>query len=241
MTTDNKLTTTTKPPIGGLKKGIAANRAQAEYNLRSIDPTKVPNRLGLVLDDSGSMGTEGMENAHKAVKSFTLSCNSNDTSIAVYPLNAPSKPLSCDYDLINMYVGGIGSTGGTPVYSSLQDLIEKENITRAILFSDGSPTDSQLKGGGVDSYYSPYDKEKAKKVIALYKGKELAIDTIYIGQKDTPGYKEMEEIAKQTNGIFVHFQDTLSLSNSLKYLSPGFRGLLANPEIKARIERGEKI
>jgi hypothetical protein len=58
---------------------------------------------------------------------------------------------------------------------------------------------------------------------------------------DSKGYKILKELAEKTGGIFVHFKDSASLSSSLKYLSPGLRGLLSNPELKAKIERGEKI
>ncbi len=233
-----------KPPIGGFRKGIAANRDNFERTLKSIDPNTVPNRLGLIIDDSGSMGQDGMENAHTAIKSFTQSCNHTDTSIAVYPINAANKPLTCDYDLVNLYVNGIWATGGTELYSKLKELIEKENITRAIAFSDGSPTDSHISPnaeGMSNSWNWGDDGTIARKTVAMYVEKKVPVDTIYIGYDTDKPYKEMAELARVTGGVFVHFKDTASLSSSLKYLSPGFRGLLANPEIKARIERGEKV
>jgi hypothetical protein len=181
-----------------------------------------------------------------AIRSFTSSCNPQDTSIAVYPLNASKKPLTCDFDLVNAYVGGIWATGGTPIYTTLKNLVNAdydnvpENITRAIVFSDGSPTDSSIYGnegmfGYSDSGYL------AKEVVKIYQEKKIPVDTIYIGTKDTQPHKEMQKLAELTGGTCVHFQDTLSLSKSLKYLAPKFRALLSNPEIKARIERGEQI
>jgi len=236
---DESLKVITKPPIGGLKKGIAANRQAFDNNLRSIDPTTVPNRLGLVIDDSSSMGEEGMSNAHKAVKSFTDNCNMKDTSIAVYPLNREPKPLTCDYDLLNMYVLGLKATGGTYLYTTLKKMIE-QSITRAIVFSDGGPTDSCLVRDP-DSYNYMKDDTLALSIVKEYKEKEIQIDCIFIGLEDSNGYKELQELSKQTNGTFVHFKDTSSLAKSLKYLAPKYVALLANPEIKARIERGEAI
>lgn len=231
-----------KPPIGGLKKGILANKANFDTQMKDVDPKTVPNRLGLVIDDSGSMGSEGMNNVHIAVKGFTSSCNMLDTSIAVYPLNKEHKHLICDYDLVNLFVSSIGATGGTPIYGILDKLIQGEPITRAVLFSDGSPTDSSLLGDDTsgDSFWRK-PKEVAIACINKYKEKEVPIDTIFIGIENSSGYNEMKKIAELTNGTFIHFKDSLSLSTGLKYLAPKYRALLANADIKARIERGENV
>lgn len=244
MSDNNTLKIPTKPPIG-LRKGIGAARHEYEQTMKNIDPKTVPNRIGIVLDDSGSMGYEGMQNAHKAIKGFTNSCTLTDTSIAVFPLNAKQQTLTCDYDILNAYVTGIGATGGTPVYGILYNLIEVESITRAVVFSDGEPTDSSCLSGepqdNNDFYYGSKDPKKAMEVIAVYQRKEIPIDTIYIGPDATKGYREMKKLAELTNGTFIHFKDMSSLSTGLKYLSPKYRALLANPEIKAKIERGEQI
>lgn len=233
----------TKPPIGGLRKGIIANKANYDQQMKDVDPKTVPNRLGLIIDDSGSMGIEGMNNAHLAVKGFTNNCNPLDTSIAIYPLNKDAQRLVCDYDLVNLYVSGLQATGGTPIYGKLTDLITKEDITRAVLFSDGSPTDSSILSSDnneVNSWGSK-PKEVAIGTIKKYTDKEIPIDTIFIGIEESSGYKEMKKIADLTNGTFIHFKDTNSLSTGLKYLAPKYRALLANPDIKARIERGENV
>src|SRR5215831_20957994 len=110
-------TALSKPIKMGInRKGIAANKQNFDNTMRDIDPLKVPNRLGLVIDDSGSMGREGMEKAHDAVRAFCQNCNPQDTSIAVYPLNAEKRPLICNYDAVTGYVNGVWATGGTPIY-----------------------------------------------------------------------------------------------------------------------------
>ena len=244
MSDENALKIPTKPPIG-LKRGIGAARATFENTMKNIDPKTVSNRIGIVLDDSGSMGYDGMQNAHKAVKGFTNSCNMTDTSIAIYPLNKEAKPLICDYDILNAYVSGIGATGGTPIYGILANLIELEPITRAVVFSDGEPTDSSCLVGeqpdNNDFYYGSKDPKKAMEVIAIFNRKELPIDTIFIGDDGSKGYREMKKLAELTNGTFIHFKDSNSLSTGLKYLAPKYRALLANPEIRAKIERGENV
>lgn len=241
--TENSLQKTHKLPAFGLKKGIAANAHAYEQKVKSIDPQKVPNRLALVLDDSMSMGENGMKDAHSAIEAFVVNCNYEDTSIAVYPLNKEPKTLISDYSLVTLYSNTIWASGGTPIYFKLSELIDTENITRAILFSDGDPTDGRLLQGG-ENYWGASDsqfKERAPKTIAKYVEKKIPIDTIFIGYENSSGFKEMQEIAKQTGGTFLHFTDSSVLRKSLKYLAPKFRGLLANPEIKAKIEKGESV
>jgi Mg-chelatase subunit ChlD len=244
MSDENALKIPTKPPIG-LKRGIGAARATFENTMKNIDPKTVPNRIGIVLDDSGSMGHDGMENAHKAVKGFTNSCNMTDTSIAIYPLNKEAKPLISDYDILNAYVSGIGATGGTPLYTKLDQMIKEEEITRAVVFSDGVPTDStclvEEKETNDDFYYGRKDSKMALEVIMTYNNEVVPIDTIFIGEAETAGYRELKKLAEMAKGTFIHFKDSNSLSTGLKYLAPKYRALLANPEIKAKIERGENV
>src|SRR6266536_3385003 len=99
---NNKLAVKVKMP--SFKKGIAANRHNAEQTIKELDPKSVPNRLGLVFDDSGSMGGEAIEHAHSAVKNFTQSCNYNDTSLPLSPLNIDNKPFPCDSYMLNIIV-----------------------------------------------------------------------------------------------------------------------------------------
>src|SRR6266704_6139938 len=73
MSESNKLVVKVKMP--SFKKGIAVNRHNAEQTLKELNPKSVPNRLGLVFDDSGSMSGEAIVHAHSAVKNFTQSCN----------------------------------------------------------------------------------------------------------------------------------------------------------------------
>jgi len=244
MSNDTNLIVKPKPPIfgGGLAKGIRANRIKAEETINTIDPTKVTNRLGIIFDDSGSMCGDAINNAHTAVKNFTASCNFQDTSICLYPLNIEPKPLTCDYDVLNMFVMGIAATGGTPLYTILLKMIENESITRGVVFSDGSPTDSKLIG-----HSESWDSKPpafAQDTLKRYVDKEICIDTIFIGEaydQTSGGYAEMKKIAEITGGIFIHFKDSLSLSSNLKYLAPRYRALLANAELKSKVEQGGSL
>lgn len=239
-----------KPKLPSFKKGIAATREQSERQMKDLDPKTVPNRLGLIFDDSGSMGGDKMNDAKSAIKNFTLSCNPLDTSIAVYPLNMKPQTLTINFDLLNIYVMGLEATGGTPLYTKLLDLLDKEPITRVVVFSDGSPTDCKLIG--TSEAYDSKPKEYAENVVKLYNTKELHVDTIYLGEEfgyrlytDTDkdqtrasGFVEMQELARRTGGIFIHFKDSSILSKNLKYLAPKFRALLMNSELKEKIQKG---
>jgi hypothetical protein len=240
---NNSLAIKPKPPtFGGLSKGIRANRIQSEQKLQELDPKSVPNRLGLVFDDSGSMSGDAITNAHSAVKNFTASCNFNDTSICLYPLNIDPKPLTVDYDLLNIFVMGIKATGGTPLYTILLKMIENESITRGVVFSDGSPIDSKIIG--VSEHWDSKPPDFALGVIKRYTDKEIPIDTIFIGEcydNTSGGYAEMKKIAEMTGGIFIHFKDSQSLSSNLKYLAPRYRALLANAELKEKVQKGESL
>lgn len=238
---DDKLAIKNKAPMfGSMKKGIGANRENYAKKMAEVNPLEVPNRLGLVMDDSSSMGHTGMKSAHEAISGFLDACSPLDTSVAVYPLNAAPKPLECNYDLIKLFVNSIGPTGGTPIYGVLQTLITQVNMTRAILFSDGSPTDSSCLTDNdeeSDSFWGRSSK-LAKDVIKMYIEKEISIDTIYIGYGDS---KELQKLAELTGGTYLHFENINTLRKNLKYLAPKYVALLANAELKAKVERGETI
>jgi hypothetical protein len=210
------------------KRGIGANISDATDAISKIDPNTRKNRIGLVCDDSGSMSGESIINAHLAVTNFTANCKPLETSICIYPLNAASKPLTCDFDLLNMYWNSIGATGGTPLYTTLKKLIKTEEITRAVVFSDGDPTDDRLK----ETSELSFTDSIAIEVINLFRSQTVAIDTIFIGQANSSGYDEMKKLAELTGGIFIHFTDSKSLTQNLKYLTPGLRGLLVSGQVK---------
>jgi Mg-chelatase subunit ChlD len=98
------------------------------------------NKLAIVFDDSGSMSGQPIKDAHSGVRGFTNQCIPTETSIAVYPLNDDPKPLTCNYDLLNMAVSGIRATGGTPLYAKTQvALNSSDSYDRLVIFSDGDP------------------------------------------------------------------------------------------------------
>ena len=180
------------------------------------------------------MGGQAIKDAHTAIQAFSNSCTPQETSIAIYPLNADSKDRTCNYDILNAYVRGINATGGTPLYGKTIDALQNK-LTRIVIFSDGDPTDRN------EGYGEEYQHDRHEQTIECALSHETPLDTVFIGSEYDKGYKILKELAERTGGIFVHFKDSSSLSRSLKYLSPGLRGMLMNPEIKAKIERGETI
>lgn len=230
------------------KWGVGAQREQAQKILAELNPQEMPTKLAIIFDDSGSMGEMNekgdkakIEDAKAGIRNFSTQCNPRDTALAVYPLNVEAKPLTCNFDLLNLLVASINAKGGTPLYGKTIEMLQSpDGYTRGILFSDGEPTDES-------GYYSSDNDEEnigkshKDRMVDLAIAKKTPLDTVYIGQADNRGYQLMKEIADRTGGIFIHFKDSASLSANLKYLAPALRGVLLNAELKAKIERGESI
>jgi hypothetical protein len=230
------------------KWGVGAKREEAKKILETLDPTTMPTKLAIVFDDSGSMagktednGKPKIDDAKAGIRNFSSQCNPRDTAIAVYPLNVDMKPLTCNFDLLNLLCASIGPTGGTPLYTKTLEMLKSDDkYTRGILFSDGEPTDEGYGSYDPDGEDAPASNNK-EYMISTAVAKNIPLDTIFIGLADTHGYKLMKEIADRTGGIFIHFKDSASLSANLKYLAPALRGILMNADLKAKIERGESI
>lgn len=204
--------------------GLAARVQDARNRTPEVfDPLSKTNRIGLVIDDSASMGEQGMAKAREAVDAFIKNCNPTDTAIAIYPLNENAQQLNNDFALVGVYASTIQATGMTPLYDILNKMLENNPITRAVAFSDGAPN-----GRGSE-----------EETVQLYIEKKVPVDTIYIGSATERGFTIMKSLAEKTDGIFLHFTDASVLSKSLKYLSPRLRYMLENAELKEKIERGQ--
>jgi Mg-chelatase subunit ChlD len=202
--------------FAGKKVGLAAKVAEAGQN---SNPLEMTNRIGLVFDDSGSMGGEPLAKAKEAVDAFIKSCNPFDTSLALYLFgpDASNRPLTTDLVILNMYVQGLDAPNGTPLYGTLDKLINKEPVTRAVVFSDGSPTDEHKESDG------------AKRILEQYKAKGVVADTVFIGHAtDSYGASELQWIAEYTGGVFLQFKDAATFAKNFKYLAPKFRAMLSD-------------
>lgn len=233
--TDDKLAKNVNSLFAPKKYGISAQRAAAQEKIKSIDPEKCESRIAIIMDDSGSMSGQPMRDAHDGIQAFTQSCNPMNTSLSIYPLNAPSQKLTINYDILNAYVRGVWATGGTPLYEITQEALTT-NLTRAILFSDGCPNNAFP-----DESESKFSRGHDKTITDAIEAR-IPLDTVFIGDDhDTRAIEIMKDLADRTGGIFIHFKDTSSLSKNLKYLAPALRAMLMNEEIKAKIQRGETI
>lgn len=223
--TGNKLAKKTSL-FAGKKVGLAAKVEEARKNIPP--PNEMANRIGLVFDDSGSMCGEPLAKAKEAVDAFIKSCNPFDTAVALYLLGADqnNRGLTNDLVILNMYVQGLDCPNGTPLFGSMDKLINKEPITRAVVFSDGSPTD-----GGKE-----YPQSKA--VLDQYKQKGIIADTVFIGHPtDTHSIETMKWIAEYTGGIFLLFKDASTFAKNFKYLAPKFRAMLSDKSFVEEITK----
>ena len=206
--------------IGSLikKVGIQGSREESRKRMAEVKPEECANRYAIGYDDSGSM-MGSMQDAAKAVAGFLGACSPLETSVAIYPYNREAKGLTNIFDMVNAYVGGIAATGSTPLWSVLGKMLDTP-ITRAIIFSDGGPTDSESD-----------EITKARE-------KHIPVDTVYIGGGDSA---ILQDIAERTGGIYLRFDDTTTFAKQMKYLSPRYVALLSNADLKAKIQKGETI
>lgn len=217
--------------------GLAAKKAEAaakgEPRIDSIEgtPESATHRIGIVFDDSGSMYGTKITDAHAGVEEFIRNCDPNNTAVAVHPMNSDCHatfPLTRKLYTVAQGVKNYAPTGSTPLFRTLKDMLEEENLTRGIVFSDGEPNP-----GDVTGY-----KEIS---IPLAVEKKIPVDTVYIGHKDdTNAVKLMQEIAERTGGVFLIFEPgKANFRTAFKYLSPGYRAMLADKSFVAKVERGE--
>ena len=131
-------------------------------------------------------------------------------------MNAGALRLSTDLPALAVLIKGIDATGSTPALETLDNMLISENITRAIVFSDGSYSDMHFHN-----------------VVAKCKAKDIKVDTVYIGSGDS---EQMKALAEATGGYYLHFQPGLSsFRDSFKYLAPAYRAMLADKSFVDKI------
>jgi Mg-chelatase subunit ChlD len=229
--------------VGGAKViGAAAKFNNALANKTEaplVEVKTLPNRIGIVFDDSGSMGGRAIEDAKDAIDEFLQSCNRNDTAIALFPMNAHPIQLSVDYMAIALMKETIDATGGTPLFEVLDKMVRKEGLTRAIVFSDGSPS-------GVGGFWDAEERQAGwhlleKPLYVFCKEKNLKVDSVFIGEEnETTAIRIMKRIAEETGGVFLHFVPGKSnFAGAFKYLAPSYRAMLENKSFVEKLETGK--
>jgi Mg-chelatase subunit ChlD len=199
-------------------KGGSLHARIAEVELRSevapsivegfVDINTLPNRLVIMIDQSGSMNGEPIKLLENAVQDFIQKSNPQDTAIAI-----ESFPESTSIEMTNdkmklwMLCMGLRASGGTPMVDCMNRCI-KMKMTRAILISDGQPD------------YSPIQTARD------YASREIPIDTVHIGDSEM-GVDVLKEISEITGGLFVKFKDIRSFSTAFAFLLPETRAQAA--------------
>lgn len=219
------------------RKQALANKQKAEGIEVPIEPKDATHRIGIVFDDSGSMGGTKISDAHAGTEEFLRSCNPKDTAVTVHPMNTPNRcyghnnhakiPLTTQMYAAAISIKTFDAIGGTPLFASLKEMLEEEPLTRAIVFSDGEP-DWQ-------------DEQLMECTIRLAIEKKNPVDTVFIGNKnDTHAIEIMKTIAERTGGIFMIFEPgKANFRTAFKYLSPGYRAMLADKSFVEKLQEGK--
>jgi hypothetical protein len=203
---------------GRILTGLAARKAAAleqSGEPEVISPTQMEYRIGIVFDDSGSMGRT-IADAHEGCEEFLRSCEKDKTAVAVYPMNAEKLLLCSNLPAVAIMVKQIRASGNTPLIATAARMLKENNLTRAIVFSDGMP-DTRSGYGSLLKYKIP-------------------IDTVYIADGACEN-EFLRQLAADTGGIYLHFQRGLSnFRTAFKYLSPGLRYMLADKSFTDKIQ-----
>lgn len=226
----------TSSPFAVKKVGIAAKAAEAA---KAFNPAERENRIIVLADDSGSMSGTPIENAKKAISEFLKTCNPINTAVGIYSF-AKTWGLTCDFISLDVLKESLNATESTPLYSTLSKIITKENLTRAVVFSDGAPTDHDYRFPTENDLEEEEEEDstasKAGPIIQSYIDKKIPIDTVYIGNGENDILKD---IAEWTGGIYLHFKDSGTFGKAFKFLAPAYRGLLKDPNFRKEIGSSE--
>lgn len=235
----------------GQPVGLAAKRAALEKQdalvktddplssyketIKAMPPEEMADRIGIVFDDSSSMYGQKIEDAKVGVEEFLKCCRPGATAVAVYPF-AKNKKINLCSDLLAVAIkvkSEFSADESTPLYTTSMRMLESEKLTRAIIFSDGFPTDG-------NKYGTESPGEQA--LINLAKEKKIPIDTVYIGSKTNTGPIElMRRIAEATGGVFLIFDPGKTyFRNSFKYLAPAYRALLTDKSFVEDLQNGKR-
>lgn len=240
MSDDNKLVTNKPTSLTKPSSPFAAKKSKlqlaAEAAKASLNPQDCKEKIFLLVDDSGSMGQEGIKNAKQAVSEFLRVCNPLDTAVGLYSFAPKHYDLTCDFPLLDVLKESLSPDFGTPLFRTLDSIFEQQKgqnkgFTRIVTLSDGAPDYSDFDGKPKNEVAGP--------IISKFIANSIIIDTVYIGCSETDeGARVMEKIAKQTGGIFLHFKEGGTFAAAFKFLAPAFRAMLTDGNFKEKIEKG---
>ena len=172
--------------------------------------------LALLLDRSGSMVGERIVALKKATELLVNEVDFTKYNMSIHffpPLQSLLLKIGNPFVIVNE-VNSVTTGGDTPMAGAMSETIG-EQCQRAILVSDGEPTDNPL------ALLKRMKENCAKMPI---------IDCVHIG--DSPRSEEtLRTIAQETGGTYQKFTDLEKLKKSFKYLSPKYYGLLREGKI----------
>ncbi len=193
-----------------------------------VQADSMPNRLALLLDCSGSMDNPAGQGAARkpkiqhlrdAVAGFLTCVDFSNTSVALesIPLHDQFRvPLSRMVGLLQAGAASLDTVGSTPMGETMDYVLRSYPVTRAILVSDGEPTDGSAS------------LDCAKH----YAESETPVDCVHIGES-SQGEEHLKRIAEMTGGVYIKFTDVGAFGKAFKYLTPGFRGMLTSGQVTA--------
>jgi len=235
-----------------------AKRTEDKKNEQWAPPEAMLERLRVIFDDSGSMGSTQagtkLDDAKEGTVELLKNCIPNQTSVAVHPMEyrfTDLTKLTTNLPALSVLVRGIPSGGGTPLFETLKHAqLAEPKATRYIVFSDGSP----------DHYdETSYKEDTIKRAIE----EKTPVDTVLIWQAYAPAhyteqekkaqeeystnvmkaskeYKLLQELAERTSGYFLVFdRNKMDFKQGLKYLAPKLRLALMNEQVRKDLEAGK--
>lgn len=219
--------------------------------VRWAAPADCADRIRIVFDDSGSMGSY-ITSAKQGVVEFLKNCIPNQTAVALHFMNTSSWNTALRSDLPALGADITEAklcSGGTPFFNTLKRALEATpRATRLVAFTDGSPTDrlSAENEAELQNYwFSPADSwtASADVIITISKSQSPAIpiDTVFFGYKHSAReIALLKYLSEKTGGFFLHFDPSKpNILKQLKYLAPINRLRLTDGAFRAAVERGE--
>lgn len=207
-------------------KKVGIQKHLEQHKEVALDPREMENRIGIIGDDSGSMGGQKLIDAKKGISSFLKACGQG-TSVALYCFHKARRwGLTADLFILDQLKDSIEADQSTPLFTTMEAMLEKENLTRAVIFSDGEATD-----GSMDSITS-------RNIVEQYKARGIMVDCVFIyNARDgvEVDNRNLQMIAEMTGGLYIKFKDSELFAQNFKYLTPAFRAYLTDGNFRKQI------
>jgi hypothetical protein len=194
-------------------------------------------RIHIIYDDSGSMETRiesapGMiqstqELAAEATIEYMKNCKPHVTAVEIAPLNENPLALTKNLPKLSIDLKAIQPSGGTPIFGFIEKLVNAQptkKYTRALIFTDGQPTD--------------YDYHDIPVLMAKARALEIPIDFIVISAYPhlAETSEQIKKLAEDSGGTYMNCKDGKSFKEKMKFFAPLLRHML--PSVASKDERG---